>query len=232
VSPELEGLQLGGALGGHLLTRTDLVDEAVAWPVTDERVLGAGAFTTLVQDDITAPDGETLQREYLRHPGAVGIIALDDQDRVALVRQYRHAVRHRLIEPPAGLLDVDGEAYVLAAQRELAEEVGLAAKSWHVLVDLFTTPGIIGESLRLYLARDLQPVEAPEGFVKAGEEAEMELSWAALPDLVDAVLSGDLHNPTMVSGVLAAWAAQLRDDDFASLRPAEAPWPARDAMRP
>ena len=153
---------------------------------------------------MTAPDGQTLQREYLRHPGAVGIIALDGAGRVALVRQYRHAVRHRLIEPPAGLLDVDGEAYVLAAQRELAEEVGLAADTWHVLVDLFTTPGIIAESLRVYLARDLRPVAAPDGFVKEGEEAEMELSWAPLADLVDAVLAGDLHNPTLVSGVLAA----------------------------
>ena len=130
-------------LGGHVLTRAELVDQAVAWPVTAERVLGAGSFTALLQDDITAPDGSTLQREYLQHPGAVGVIALDDAGRVALVRQYRHAVRHRLLEPPAGLLDVDGEEYVLAAQRELAEEVGLAADTWHVLVDLFTTPGII-----------------------------------------------------------------------------------------
>lgn len=215
---------------GHTLTRDDLVDETVAWPVTGERVLGSGSFTALLQDDVTAPGGETLQREYLRHPGAVGIIALDDQGRVALVRQYRHAVRHRLIEPPAGLLDVHGEDNVLAAQRELAEEVGLAADRWHVLVDLFTTPGIIGESLRIYLARGLHPVDAPEGFVKEGEEAEMELSWAPLTDLVDAVLAGDLHNPTMVSGVLATWAAQVKGDDFGSLRPADAPWPARDAL--
>ena len=218
-------------LGGHTLTRADLVDEAVAWPVVAERVLGSGSFTTLLQDDISAPDGHTLQREYLAHPGAVGIIALDVDGRVAVVRQYRHAVRHRLIEPPAGLLDVDGEASLLAAQRELAEEVGLAADSWQVLVDLFTTPGIVGESLRVFLARDLHPVEAPDGFVKAGEEAEMELSWAPLADLVDAVLAGDLHNPTMVSGVLAAWAAQRRDDAYASLRPADAPWPARDGRR-
>ena len=221
---------VSGGLEGKQLTRADLVDEAGGWPVTAERVLGSGSFTTLLQDDITAPDGSTLSREYLRHPGAVGIIALDDQGRVALVRQYRHAVRHRLLEPPAGLLDLDGEAYVVAAQRELAEEVGLAADSWQVLVDLFTTPGIIGESLRVYLARGLHPVDAPEGFVKEGEEAEMELSWAPLGDLVDAVLAGDLHNPTMVSGVLATWAAQLKGDDFASLRPAGAPWPARDVL--
>lgn len=234
IGPEPTGAGEAGGVGsvGRVLTRADLVDDAVAWPVTEERVLGAGAFTTLVQDDITAPDGDTLQREYLRHPGAVGIIALDDVGRVALVRQYRHAVRHRLIEPPAGLLDVAGEAYLLAAQRELAEEVGLAANSWQVLVDLFTTPGIIGESLRIYLARDLQAVKAPEGFVKAGEEAEMELSWAPLTDLVDAVLAGDLHNPTTVSGVLATWAAHVRGDGFASLRPADSPWPARDALRP
>ncbi|MFT4166917.1 MAG: NUDIX hydrolase [Microlunatus sp.] len=217
-------------LTGHVLTRADLIDAPVAWPVTAEHVLGAGSFTALVRDDITAPDGETLQREYLRHPGAVGIIAIDAEGNVALVRQYRHPVRHRLIEPPAGLLDVDGEGYLLAAQRELAEEVGLAADSWQVLVDLFTTPGIIGESLRIYLARGLHPAEAPDGFVKTGEEAELELSWAALPDLVDAVLAGDLHNPTMVSGVLAAWAAYLKGDDFASLRPAHAPWPARSAL--
>jgi 8-oxo-dGTP pyrophosphatase MutT (NUDIX family) len=222
----------GVEIGGPVLSRADLVDEAIAWPVTGERVLGAGQFTTLVQDDVTAPDGETLRREYLRHPGAVGIIALDGQGRVALVRQYRHAVRHRLIEPPAGLLDVDGEAYLLAAQRELAEEVGLAADRWHVLVDLFTTPGIVGESLRVYLARDLHPVDPPDGFIKAGEEAEMELSWASLADLVDAVLAGDLHNPTMVSGVLAAWAAELRNDDFGSLRPADAHWPARHTLHP
>ena len=219
------------SLDGQELTRSELIDQAVAWPVAAERVLGTGRFTALLQDDVTAPDGTTLQREYLKHPGAVGIIALDGQGRVALVRQYRHAVRHRLIEPPAGLLDVDGEAHLLAAQRELAEEVGLAADTWQVLVDLFTTPGIIGEGLRIYLARDLHPVDAPEGFVKEGEEAEMELSWAPLADLVAAVLSGDLHNPALVSGVLATWAAQLEDDDFGSLRPADTPWPARDGLR-
>ena len=182
----------------------ELRDEAVSWPVTAERVLGAGSFTTLLQDDIVAPDGETISREYLKHPGAVGVIAIDDADRVAVIKQYRHPVRHRLIEPPAGLLDQPGEDPLAAAQRELAEEVGLAAGSWQPLVDLFTTPGIIGERLQLFLARHLTPADAPDGFVKAGEEVEIELAWAALDDLVDAVLAGELHNPTMVSGVLAA----------------------------
>src|SRR4029078_12844032 len=91
------------------LSRARRRHDPAAWPVVAERILGAGDFTSLVQDDIVAPDGETFSREYLRHTGAVGIIALDEQDRVAVVRQYRHAVRHRLLEAPAGLLDVAGE---------------------------------------------------------------------------------------------------------------------------
>lgn len=209
-----------------LLSRDQLADEPLAWPVVGTDVLGRGVLTTFVQDQVRAPDGEIMRREYLHHPGAVGIVALDDAKRVAVVRQYRHPVRHRLVEPPAGLLDVGGEDPLLAAQRELVEEVGLAAGRWHVLVDLFTTPGIVSEGLRVYLARDLSEVEAPEGFVRGGEEAHMDAAWASLPDLVDAVLAGDLHNPTMVSGVLAAWAART-GDGFDALRPGDAPWPAR-----
>ena len=179
----------------------------------------SGAIVDLVEDQIQTPDGELIKREYLAHPGAVGIIALDDHDRVVLVRQYRHPVRHRLIEPPAGLLDVDGEDPLLAAQRELAEEVGLAAGTWHLLVDLFTTPGIIGEPLRIFLARDLSDVDAPDGFVRGGEEAHMDTVRAPLDDLVDAVLDGRLHNPALVSGVLAAWTARQRDVSPACDRP-------------
>jgi 8-oxo-dGDP phosphatase len=213
-----------------LLSRAELIDVPLSWPVASSRVLADGRIASFVEDQVHAPDGEEMTREYLRHPGAVGIIALDDQSRVAFVRQYRHAVRHRLIEPPAGLLDVDGEGYLLTAQRELVEEAGLAAASWHVLVDLFTTPGILAESLRIYLARDLAAADAPEGFARSGEEAHMDTVWAALDDVVDAVLAGDLHSPSLVAGVLAAWTARQRDD-FASLRPASAGWSARDAAR-
>jgi 8-oxo-dGTP pyrophosphatase MutT (NUDIX family) len=210
-----------------VLSRSELADTPLSWPVTSSDVLVEGKIASFVQDEVLAPDGEQMTREYLRHPGAVGIIALDDEERVALVRQYRHPVRHRLIEPPAGLLDVDGEAYLLTAQRELVEEAGLAAASWHVLVDLFTTPGILAESLRIYLARGLTPADAPDGFARSDEEAHMDTVWASLDDLVDAVLVGDLHSPSLVAGVLAAWTARERDG-FASLRLASAEWPARD----
>src|SRR4029453_3240327 len=130
----------------------------------------------------------------------------------------------------AGLLHVGGEDYLEAIKRELAEEVGLAARRWAVLVDLFTTPGILGESLRIYLARGLEAVDDPDGYSREGEEAHMDTVWASLEDLVEAVLDGRLHNPTVVSGVLAAWTARERDG-FASLRPANAAWPAHEAIR-
>ena len=208
-----------------VLGSDQLVDVPLAWPVESSTVLAQGKITSYVEDQVRTPDGQLITREYLKHPGAVGVIALDDHDRVALVRQYRHPVRHRLIEPPAGLLDVEGEGYLATVKRELAEEVGLAAGGWAVLVDLFTTPGILGESLRIYLARDLEVVDDPDGYVREGEEAHMDTVWASLDDLVEAVLDGRLHNPTVVSGVLAAWTARERDG-FSSLRAADAAWPA------
>ncbi len=211
-----------------ILGPDELADAPLSWPVDSSTVLARGTVTSYVQDQVRTPDGQLIAREYVKHPGAVGVIALDDHDRVALVRQYRHPVRHRLIEPPAGLLHV-GEDYLQAMQRELAEEVGLAARNWAVLVDLFTTPGILGESLRIYLARDLTTVDAPGGFSREGEEAHMDTVWASLEDLVEAVLGGRLHNPTVVSGVLAAWTARQRDG-FASLRPANAAWPAHELL--
>ena len=211
-----------------VLSPAELVDVPLAWPVEGSTVLGHGHIADFRQDEIRTPDGELIRREYLQHPGAVAVIALDADERVALVRQYRHPVRHRLVEPPAGLLDVDGEDYLAAVQRELAEEVDLAAGQWHVLVDQFSTPGIVGESIRVYLARDLRGAPAPDGFVREGEEADMDVVWAPLSDLVDAVLGGRLHNPSLVSGVLAADAARARG--WAPLRPADAPWPAREHL--
>ena len=211
-----------------VLSPAELADIPLSWPVTSTTVLAQGRIADFVEDVIRAPDGSLIRREYLQHPGAVAVIALDDQERVALVRQYRHAVRHRLVEPPAGLLDLAGEDYLVGVQRELAEEADLAAGRWDVLVDLFSTPGILGESLRIYLARDLHSTDAPDGFIREGEEADMDVVWAPLSDLVDAVLGGRVHSPSLVSGVLAAEAARVRG--WATLRPADAPWPAREHL--
>ncbi len=208
----------------------EVADAAMAWPVVGHRVLGSGAVSDFVDDQVATPSGETMARQYLLHPGAVGVIAWDDDDRIVVVRQYRHPVGFRLTEPPAGLLDHPDEDPLLAVQRELAEEAGLRAERWQVLVDLFTTPGANQETLRIYLARDLSPAPAPDGFVADHEEADMEVCLAARADLVGAVLAGQLQNPTMVAGVLALETARL-SGRLDALRPADAAWPARQVWR-
>ena len=208
------------------LDRAELADQAEDWPVVEHRLLAAGRVTDFVEDAVRTPNGEIMRRQYTLHPGAVGVIALDEDERIAVVLQYRHPVAHRLVEPPAGLLDQDGEDPLVAAQRELAEEAGLAASDWRVLVDLFTSPGATQESVRVYLARGLSVVAWPDGFEPESEEASMEVAWAGRADLVDAILAGRLQNPVMVSGVLALEAA-IASGRLERLRPAEAAWPSR-----
>jgi ADP-ribose pyrophosphatase len=212
---------------GPALAADQLADEPASWPVVSAEVLARGAITSYVDERVMSPADDVLDRQFARHPGAVGVIALDDQDRAVLVRQYRHPARHRLIEPPAGLLDVAGEDPLTTAQRELAEEAGLAAADWRVLVDTFTSPGALSEAQRMYLARDLSTVNQPAGFQAAGEEAEMDIVWAGLNDLAAAVLGGRLHSPTLIAGVLAAVAAKGSRGGYENLRPADADWPAR-----
>ncbi len=149
-------------------------------------------------------------REYLAHPGAVAVIALDEDDRVLLLSQYRHPVRSELWEPPAGLRDVEGEPEVRTAQRELAEEADLQAGTWHVLVDFYSSPGGSDEHITVFLARDLTPVPDAERFTREDEEAAMVPLWLPLDEAVDAVLAGRVHSPTAVSGILAASIARAR----------------------
>ncbi|WP_392508464.1 NUDIX domain-containing protein [Naumannella halotolerans] len=211
-----------------VVAAADLADRAEDWPVVHREVRHAGHVTTYVTDTVQSPDGSTLTRDWTEHPGAVGVIALDAEDHVVLVEQYRHPAGFRLFEPPAGLLDVAEEGWLVGAQRELAEEAMLAADRWDVLVDMFTSPGASGESVRIFLARDLRPVARPDGFELEGEEADMSIVRAHLDDLLDGVFAGRLQNPLLVAGCLAA-AHALRTGR--ELRPADSPWPAR-APRP
>ena len=211
-----------------VLTADEIADEAVDWPIVEHASLGRGVIQEFVRDLVRTPSGEVMTRDYLAHTGAVGVIALDEDERVLVVRQYRHPVGFRLLEPPAGLLDLDGEHWVEAAQRELAEEAGVAASDWRVLVDYMTSPGCLQETLRVYLARGLTPCERPEGFVADGEEAHMDVVLVPLDALVDAIYAGLVQNPTMVVGALSAYAA-LRTGRVEGLRRPDAPWPARDA---
>ena len=195
-----------------------------------ETVLDTSRVISVREDRLRSPaDGAEFVRDVVIHPGAVGVVALDRDVRVLLVSQYRHPVGHRLLEVPAGLLDVPGEPYHLAAARELYEEGHVRADEWRVLVDIFTSPGMTTESTRVFLARGLTPVADVDRHIGVHEEADMPVSWAPLADVVDAVLAGRLHNPILVSGVLAAWSARSRGG-YDALRPADAPWAAREAQ--
>ena len=209
--------------------RHELRDRAVVKPVSASRTVHHGMVWDVVRDTVDLGEAGRVDREYIRHPGAVGVLALDDQERVLFLRQYRHPVRMELWELPAGLLDVDGEPPLEAAKRELAEEADLRAERWDVLVDWFNSPGGMTEALRLYVARGLSPVPHDERHTRDGEELGMPLLWATLDQARDAVLAGELHNPGAMVGVLAAVAA--RDTGWSTLRPADAPWPEHPSQR-
>ncbi len=211
-----------------VLTAEQVSDETVAWPILEHHLLGHGAVSDFVNDVVETPDGERMNRQYLLHPGAVAVIAVDAEDRVVVVRQYRHPVGFRLAEPPAGLLDADDDSALGAAERELAEEAMLAASDWRVLVDIFTSPGCNQESIRFFLARGLSDAPRPDGFAVEHEELDMQICLVAVDDLADAIFAGRIQSPTMVAGILALLAARStgRLDD---LRPADAGWPARAA---
>jgi 8-oxo-dGDP phosphatase len=167
-------------------------------------------------------------RDIVVHPGAVGVLALDDSDRVLLIRQYRHPVGGFLFEPPAGLLDHAGEEPLLAAQRELLEEGGYLASDWSVLVDFANTPGGSSEAFRCFLARGITAADGDRPQTGEAEEIDLPQVWVPLDEAKELVLAGHLQNPTTVVGVLAACVA--RDSGWTSLREPDCPWPIRDHL--
>lgn len=179
-------------------------------PVLTSQVVHRGLVWDVVRETLELGPFRTVTREYVRHPGAVAVIALDEDDRVLLLRQYRHPAGAELWEPPAGLLDVPGEDPLRAARRELAEEADLTATRWWVLADYLTTPGGSDEALRVYLARGLAEVPPADRHRREDEEADMEPVWVSLDDAVTAVLAGRLRNPSTAVGVLAAATARAR----------------------
>ncbi|WP_144873486.1 NUDIX hydrolase [Microbacterium sp. 1.5R] len=173
--------------------QSDLAFEGAVWNVRDDRVRYG--------------DGE-IRRQYVEHTGAVAILALDDDGRVLLIQQYRHPIRHRDWELPAGLLDVDGEEPLTAAKRELAEEADLVAADWEPLVSSWTTPGGNDEVIHIFLATGISA--APSAHAREDEEADIRIEWRALDEVIAAVLDGRMRNGILTIGVLAT-AQRLRD---------------------
>jgi len=182
-----------------------LGDAAESWPVEDSTDLFRDDWVMALRADrIRRPDdreGEAFRRLVLEHPGAAVVVALDDNDRVLCLRQYRHAARRRFVELPAGLCDVDGEDPLEVARRELREEAGLEAGEWVGLTSTYSSPGISSELMHFYLARDLAPTDRGD-FVPEHEEADMETLWVDFEELLAAVLDGRLRDAPIVLAVL------------------------------
>lgn len=202
-----------------------VVDRPERWETVSTERRFAGRVFEVRTEGVRMPNGdsiEVVEREFVRHPGSVGVIALDEEDRVLLLRQYRHPPGRLLWEPPAGLRDVDGEPPWRTAERELAEEAGYRAAEWHTLVDVFTSPGMSDERVRIFLARGARAI--PDGeldFVRVHEEADMPVVWVPLDEAVAAVERGDVHNSLAVMGILAVYTA--RATGFRGLRAPDAP---------
>lgn len=167
-----------------------------------------------------------FDRDFVVHTGAVGVIAINERAELLLVDQYRHPMGKVMWEPPAGLLDVADEDPLTTAKRELLEETGYVASSWNVLVDFANSPGGSTEVLRCYLAQGL--TEHPDGRpIGEDEEASMVPRWVGLQDVLDGIWGGEVTNVLLVTGTLALISALA---DPTALRPADAPWPARDHL--
>lgn len=192
------------------------------YPVRASKEVYRGRVLALRADEVEMPGGRVAVREIFEHPGAVAIAALDGDGRLAVIKQYRHAVRRRLLELPAGLLDVSGEDPAEAAARELGEEAGLAASEWSVLLDLVPSPGFSDESVRVYLARELSEVERPD--MGDDEESELRLEWLAVADAIRAVVAGEIVNSVSAAAILAVHAVITGQVEPRAL---DAPWPDR-----
>ena len=147
-------------------------------------------------------NGQPLVREFVKHPGAVAVLALDDQQRILLIRQYRHPVRSYLWEIPAGLLDIAGEERLEAAKRELMEETGYTAETWSKLTDFMTTPGGNDEVITIFLAQDLKHVG--HNLELEGEEVDMLKEWFPLAEALTSVLASDIQSPSAIVAIMAA----------------------------
>ncbi len=182
-----------------------LADRDMEWPVVETVDIYDGYVIRVRRDTLRNADGSTFTRDVVAHLGSVGVVVVDDEDRVLILTQYRHPARQRMVEIPAGLLDQPGEDPLVAAKRELAEEGHTKAARWSPLLRLMLSPGISDEVITIYLAEGVSTSDVPAWFVADDEESTMTREWAPLAEVVEAVLAGAVKNAALAAGVLAAW---------------------------
>jgi ADP-ribose pyrophosphatase len=173
-------------------------------------VLKQGKILEFRIDTVETADGHRSTRDIAGHPGGVCVVAIDDEDRVLLVRQWRHAAGRALLEIPAGTLDraPDGtvEDHACAAARELDEETGSRAGTWRYLGAFWTAPGFTSELMHLYLATELTP--ADEGGLGPDEDERLELQAIPFDEAVAMAERGDIPDAKSLIGLF--WVARLR----------------------
>ena len=176
--------------------------------VSSEDVLRGGAPFAVRRDVVQVPGGgATMTRVVVEHPGAVVVLAVDEEERALVLQQYRHPAQQRVVELPAGLLDQPDEDPLVAARRELLEEGALEAEEWSHLSTVLSSPGMSGERVEVYLARGLRAVPDRGGFLLEHEEADMTVHWVPVADLLEAALAGRI---TDGSGLVALYTYALR----------------------
>jgi ADP-ribose pyrophosphatase len=189
-----------------------VADRPEQWPVVSSHYEHRDHWVVALRaDDVLRPGHEEdgpFRRLVLEHPGAVIVLAVDAEERVFCLSQYRHAAGRRFVELPAGLCDGDGEDPLDVARRELREEAELEAGEWTHLTSTWSSPGISNELMHVYLARDLREV-GRGGFEPAHEEADMTFAWVPFDELVEGVLAGRLGDAPLVIAILVAQARGL-----------------------
>lgn len=191
---------------------SEVRDVPESWPVESSADLHRDTWVLALRSDRVRRPGDhdetAFRRLVVEHPGAAVVLAVDEQDRVLCIRQYRHPAQARLVELPAGVIDHPGEDPEQVARRELREEAGLQAERWTHLLSTWSSPGYSAEKIHYYLAERLAPADRGD-FVLEHEEADLEEVWVPFAELVDAVLAGDVADGPVVQAVLAL---QVRRD--------------------
>lgn len=180
----------------------DLADMPESWPVASTSPVYSKPFLSIRTDEIVDDSG-SYDRVIVEPKGAVGVVALDDDDRILLIQQYRHPVGARLLELPAGTRDVDGEPPLRAAQRELAEEGDVFAEHWEELFSVVVTPGYSTETGTLFRATGLSPVPAADRTEREAEEAAITQWWMPIDDALQAIYDGRITQALAIIGVMA-----------------------------
>lgn len=173
------------------------------YEVASSDVLYESRFSRVRIDTVRMPDGSTTEREIVEHLSGFGAVPLDADDHVVLLRQYRHSMGRHFLEIPAGKLDVEGEEVVAGMQRELAEEIEMAAGSLEPLLTFTNSAGWTTETTHVYLATDLRPAPRPDGFELRHEEADMQVVRVPFDEAVAMVQDGRIVDSKTVIGLLA-----------------------------